>query len=857
MGAAAPVLQPERWQRLRPLLDGALELEPEQRGPYLDAIAREAPELVDDLRRLIANADAADRMETSAAERLPAHLIGAPTAEEKGFAALQVGRRVGPYVLRRLIGIGGMGAVLEGERVEGGFQQTVAVKLIAGMHPGLFQRFLRERQILADLRHPNIPQLLDGGQTADGIPYVVMEYVEGRNLLEHAAAAGAGFDARLDLLLRIAEAVGYAHRQKVLHRDLKPNNILVTADGAVKLLDFGIAKILDDSEQETLTHQLLGPMTPEFAAPEQFRGEPLSVATDIYQFGVLAFWLFAGRSPYRHDPSQALALSNAVCRGGRERLASLRPAEGVGRTRDAADPRWPQLSAVLDRCLAREPAQRYPDMPALVADLEALRARQRPQAGRIATRQRRWRAAGWAVACAALLAMLAALVTLRPWIAGEGEDPWTRQPALHALGFGRDNLHASRPDSEAMIVRALLAEARGDLPGAQALLESVHEADRRTPVPAILIGYWGSSTGGSQEVRGQWQQAARARLAGLDDPQLDLLLRFTAADTEGQWNEAMRYSAALLELRPDAWFLRLARAHLFNYRGLREAALDELRQIEVRHLDHRKLVDAIADRASMGDLAGAEALAARLQTAADDPTRALLDARLAYTRGDLRRAREHFARTVELARLRGRMEVEARGLLYLGVVEGSLGRLAEAERTLQEAQRRLVERGQLGLAMDGALARAQVAALRSDAEGVRQHLAAASELLGGRRVPERAGMLALFAVRLLGVPPARDAEWPAALQRLVEAWQAHLEGRDDLARSLHQRAEAEGIGESPFVEEWALLGAALALPVPTLPPIDPPFQPYSRFAGRWALGMGASVVPAAVGAAGEAGAPAR
>ena len=837
MGGAAPALQPERWRQLRPLLDGALDLDPAQRPGYLEAIRREAPELVDDLVRLLANAEAGDALSSPAAERLPEAVLQASTGHE-GFATRHVGRRVGAFVLRRLIGVGGMGAVYEGERVEGGFRQTVAVKLIGGMHPGLYQRFLRERQILAGLRHPNIPQLLDGGQTEDGIPYVVLEYVEGRNLLDYASAVQADADARLDLLLRIAEAVGYAHRNKVLHRDLKPSNILVTGEGAVKLLDFGIAKLLDDTDQPTLTHQLMGPMTPEFAAPEQFRGEALTVATDIYQFGVLAFWLFAGRSPYRVGSEQPLAFSRAVCAGERLSLAAARatqpecPALGARRLQD--------LASVIERCLAVDATRRYADLPALIADLEALRAARQPQAGRL-QQKRRWTRWGLAAAGLAVLLLIAAL--LAPLASRWWDDPWRSQPALYALGFDRDNLHVARAESAAMIERALLAEARGDLPGAQALLEGAHEADPRTPVPAILLGYWGSSNGGGAEARASWQQAARERLAVVDDPELELLLRFVVADTAGDGNEALRYSAALLDLRPDAWFLRLARAHLYNGRGLRQAALAELQAIHVHHLDHRKLVDAIADRASLGDLAGAEALAAQLQTPEDHPARVMLAARLAYSRGDLATARERFRAAVAAAKATAQLDVEGRALLYLGVVEGSLGEHAAAVATLREAQRRFVERRQYGFAIDSALGQAQIAALQGDADAAHHSLDTARELLAQRPGSFGSVFVALFAARLLGEPPEDNRDLPPASRHLLLGWRHLLQGREADARTHAERADAEGVQETPFVEEWALLRQRLGQPLPALAPIDPPFQPYARFPGRWALGQGASVVP--------------
>ena len=295
MGVA---LAPERWRRLRPLLDRALDLGEFERAEFLRELSTESADLSGDLKRLI------ERHLATAGLSQPAPQLASPAIEvtepePPGKPAPFVGRRIGPFELTRLLGAGGMGAVYQGQRVDGGFRQTVAIKLVGGIHPGLTARFERERQILAELRHPNIAQLLDGGETTDGMPYFALEYIDGRPITEYADAIDADVDTRLRLLIEVAEALAYAHRRQVIHRDIKPTNILVSADGHVKLLDFGIAKLLKGESGPTLTQQRMGPMTPEYAAPEQFRGSDLSAATDVYQFGVLLFRLLTGRLPYR------------------------------------------------------------------------------------------------------------------------------------------------------------------------------------------------------------------------------------------------------------------------------------------------------------------------------------------------------------------------------------------------------------------------------------------------------------------------------------------------------------------------------------------------------------------------------
>jgi serine/threonine protein kinase len=843
-------LAPERWKRLRPLLDRALDLEPAQRRAFIEEISLEAPELREDLERLLAR-----HAETTGLDQAAAELVGArlaqPNTLEVAPAARYIGLRLGPFELRRLIGTGGMGAVYEAERVDGGFRQTVAIKLIGGVHPGLRERFARERQILAELRHPNIAQLLDGGESADGMPYFALEYIEGRSLLDHVQAGELDLDARLALLVRAAEALAYAHRRKVLHRDIKPGNILVTPEGGVKLLDFGIAKLLDDAGQPTLTRQLLGPMTPEYAAPEQFRGEPLGVATDVYQFGVLMFRVLSGRSPYRVDSTDALAFANAVCDEAPQSLDAVLRSEPSHPTPRISSPtprrrsqrqRRLDLDRILRRCLEKLPERRYASMDALIADLEAVRSDLAP-AARLSFARRRVRLA---TALLAMLALAAVLLWRLPENALPWSDPWQESAALGAMGLDRSHLHTSRPESESMLRRALESEAKGDLPRAMALLESVHKSDKTTPVPAILLGYWGSAHMDDAQALA-WQKQARERLERVDDAELDLLAKFTVADIAGDYEEALRYAAALLELKPRAWFLRMARSHMLNYRGLRAAALSELQQIESDRLDHRKLVDAIADRASFGDLAGAEALADRLEAGPDDPGYAVLRARLSYTGGDLRLARDWFRTAVARSRAVARFDIESRGQLYLGVLEGALGDYDAAEVALRAARQRLLARHQLNYAVDALLGLAQIAALRGDAAMMQRELEEAADLYRDGKTANdtvRDPMIALYMGRLLQRLPPTSDQGESALALLLRARAAQLAGDLASARKASDEARSDGIEQTAFVEEYALLRRELGQSEPALGPIDPPFGPYSRFASRWALGQGSSVVPA-------------
>ena len=224
--------------------------------------------------------------------------------EEPGSDSVErlPGRRIGPYRILREIGHGGMGTVYLAERADGQYRKRVAIKLV-NPHLGtaeILRRFRNERQVLAALDHPNIARLLDGGTTEDGRPYLVMEYVEGVAIDTWCDSRKLAVRDRLKLFRKVCAAVQYAHDQQVIHRDIKPGNILVTTDGTPKLLDFGIAKVLNrELSAETLETTIgSGPMTPEYASPEQVRGERIGPASDIYALGVVLYQLLTGQLPY-------------------------------------------------------------------------------------------------------------------------------------------------------------------------------------------------------------------------------------------------------------------------------------------------------------------------------------------------------------------------------------------------------------------------------------------------------------------------------------------------------------------------------------------------------------------------------
>ena len=372
------------WARLEALLDRALELPIDRRCALLERVGRDDPDLRERVERLLAADAAAGDFLSEGAE---AWLRNAPDTPAHGAdeGALVSGTRVGPYRVLHELGRGGMGIVYRAERADGEFDQAVALKLVRrsfdGDEPTV--RFRRERQILAQLDHPSIARLLDGGVHTDGRPYFAMEVVEGEPITTYCDRLGLSIDERVRLFCRACDAVQYAHGRLIVHRDLKPANIFVTSTGDLKLLDFGIAKLLtyDDAVDATkLTRTGLRPLTPAYAAPEQLHGEPVSTATDVYALGVILFELLTARRPFgsAKNRSERTSLeeepprpSHVVLRDDDNPAAidDLARARGLA-PRALAARLAGDLDAIVLKALRREPQRRYISVGALAEDLD-------------------------------------------------------------------------------------------------------------------------------------------------------------------------------------------------------------------------------------------------------------------------------------------------------------------------------------------------------------------------------------------------------------------------------------------------------------------------------------------------------
>jgi serine/threonine-protein kinase len=393
-------MTPERWQRVQELFHGALERAPTERDAYLtDGCAGDAG-----LRAAVARMLAADADASGLVGAVPSALVAEPAEDAP---AERAGEQVGPYRIVRELGHGGMGTVYLAERGDVG--KRVALKLVRGelAAPQHRERLLRERRVLARLEHPHIAHLLDAGVTDQGSPYFAMELVEGEPLDRYCDARRLPVEERLALFAQVCAAVQYAHQHLVVHRDLKPSNIMVDGSGTVKLLDFGIAKLLEGADAPGMGATGTGVrlLTPEYAAPEQLRGEPVTTATDVYALGVVLYELLSGHRPYASGAATWGERERQVLEGVPTRPSSVaaQPAEVVGsdgsvrritpaqvgaaRGTTAAALRRVlrgDLDTVVLKTLEKDPERRYPSAQQLLDDLERYRQR-RPISARPAT----------------------------------------------------------------------------------------------------------------------------------------------------------------------------------------------------------------------------------------------------------------------------------------------------------------------------------------------------------------------------------------------------------------------------------------------------------------------------------------
>ncbi|HEU4689083.1 MAG TPA: serine/threonine-protein kinase, partial [Vicinamibacterales bacterium] len=347
---------PDRWHHISPYLDRALDITDErERLAWLDTVRAEDGALAAEIEHLLREHRALQDEGFLEASAAPAWLETAP------------GASVGAYTLLKLIGEGGMGTVWLAERSDGRFERRVAIKLLNRSLGRGESRFRREGQILARLAHPHIAQLLDAGVSASGNPFLVLELVDGEPIDRYCEEQRLDVRARLRLFLDVLDAVAHAHASLIVHRDIKPSNVLVSADGSVKLLDFGIAKLLGDDEQggtSALTLEGATALTPAYAAPEQITGQPVSTATDVYALGVLLYVILTGRHPAGDRVQSPVDLVKAIVED-----EPPRPSNGVALPEKLRRVLRGDLDTIVGVALKKQPEERFRSVAAFADEL--------------------------------------------------------------------------------------------------------------------------------------------------------------------------------------------------------------------------------------------------------------------------------------------------------------------------------------------------------------------------------------------------------------------------------------------------------------------------------------------------------
>jgi serine/threonine protein kinase len=529
-----------RWQRLSPLLDALLEQEPPVRAESLASLRAEDPQLADDLEELL-------RLEQDSGDFLSEPVV--PPTPGLGTDSV-----VGPYRLERMLGEGGMGQVWLAQRNDGLYQRRVALKLLRpGLaDPNLRLRFTRERQILARLEHPHIARLLDAGISGDGQPYLALEYVEGEPITDWCRAHDVTVDARLRLFQQVCRALSHAHANLIVHRDLKPSNILVTPLGEVRLLDFGIAKLLDTPDNmPDRTRTGSRAFTLHYAAPEQLRGEPVTTMTDVYALGMVLFELLTDARPYRLKRQSDAEWEEAILHADPMRASmSLQRSAEAGPDRDRAQQlrrRARMVSGDLDniayKALAKQPEKRYASVEALAQDVQRFRDGKPVQARAQALGYRLRKFVGrhrWALATSALTALvLASAMGIVAWQArnalreagraqamqdfvvglveqagNASENGQIDLPALLDSGLQRvDRDLARQPEARAELYGAIaqMRAGLGDYPRARALFERQSALVASLPdPPAGLVLSASAGLGRIQRLQGAPQACVDA-----------------------------------------------------------------------------------------------------------------------------------------------------------------------------------------------------------------------------------------------------------------------------------------------------------------------------------------------------------
>ncbi len=586
-------MTPERWQQVREIFSSASELEAAARACHLDEACGEDADLRREVESLLAIHRTPDAIvDRFAGDYLSEGGVGVP--EDRWL-----GQRVGPYELVALLGRGGMGEVYRARRADAHYEKEVAIKLVRGGYSTDFvlQRFRAERQILASLDHPNIARLLDGGATPEGVPYLVMELVEGRPIDAYCEEHALPIAERLRLFQQVCAAVAYAHRHLIVHRDLKPRNILVAADGSIKLLDFGIAKILQDPGESAshATMTAISALTPAFSSPEQILGLPITTASDVYSLGVVLFHLLSGRSPYRGSLASTQDAITQVCE-----KEPLRPsAAAAGLARDLDD--------IVLMALRKEPEKRYASVERLSEDIRryltglpvaAHGGRMGYRAAKFARRHRVEIAAALVVALALIGGVIAAThqahIAQREKLRAERDFSRTRKLAnslMFELHDAIKDLRGATPARQLLVTRAL--EYLNEL---AAEISNDDEINKELAVAYRKVG----------DIQGGYgtQNAGDFRVAVMSYQKSAAMLGFLVAKRPADLEERAELSRSLRSLALGEFYAGHVQASV-PVAGLAAESIAEALEAEPENLRYRQdMQDADAAYCSLLGAAG-------------------------------------------------------------------------------------------------------------------------------------------------------------------------------------------------------------------------------------------------------------
>jgi hypothetical protein len=717
---------------------------------------------------------------------------------------LAPGSQLGRYTIIDLVAVGGMGEVYRAEDAR--LHRTVAIKVLPSHlendRPSL-ERFQREARAVAALSHPNILAIFDFG-SEDGVHYAVTELLEGETLRARLTRQRFAPREALELIVQVADGVAAAHARGIVHRDLKPENIFITTEGRVKVLDFGIARSASgiftprsvNAPTEILPTEpgvVLG--TVGYLSPEQVQARSPTPASDVFALSCVLFELIAGDVPFARD-SSASAM-----------VALLRdPAPHL----DA-----PFVDALVQRGLSKDPADRPRDAGVFAEEARALLQGVVPTTRMTPPLMRRRLVVPLVVA-----ALLAGLVAL--WAS-------TRNRQLdHGYDLRSGDVRGDA-ETKRLLALALRADAEGSRPKAIQLLEEAWRRKSPTAFPPAFLSSFLDASGDVQ--RGAyWSEEARKRLDGASAYE-SLLVRYLA-EPSANAAEELALAKSALDLRPGAWRLRLAAAHICLSNRDREAARRELQQIDVRKPDDRRLMLVLADRASLGDADGAERDLRQSRLVQRPAFFHYTRARIAWSRGDARAALAFYDRAAADAANEGFGGFESEASELAGLALLRLGDWSEAQRRFARSTARARAHRLTYRTFTGTVLGAYAAHRSGDAEERDRKLRDAAAIEVGS-APRAA--LRLLAIRMRSPewqrwsvePIASDPERQPVLS-LIRAREAWFRGDLEAAKRELRRARAEGIDGSEMREEAELLAAELGLPSQSLPP-DPPYPNVLRF----------------------------